>query len=72
MVPTLELRPLDPDIRIIPGHTAFVIGMPEVVHLVAEFCHIGKNQKAMGKAFGNEELFFYFLLSAPPHTTCHR
>lgn len=61
-----QLRPPDADFRIIPGHTAFVIGMPEVVHLVAEFCHIGKNQEAMGKAFGNEKLFFIFFCQLHP------
>lgn len=60
MIPTLELRPLDPDIRIIPRHAALIIRMPEVIHLIAEFCYIRQYQKTVGEAFRDEELLLIF------------
>ena len=34
--------------------------MPEVIDFVTELCLVGQNQKAMRKAFRNQELFFVF------------
>lgn len=36
-----EMGPLDADFRVIPGHSAFVIGMPEIVDFFP--CTIGIN-----------------------------
>ena len=55
-----ELGPLDADFRVVPGHAAFIIGMPEIIDLIAEFRHIAKYQEPMSKTFGNEELLLIF------------
>ena len=55
-----ELGPLDADFRVVPGHAAFIIGMPEIIDLIAEFRHVAEDQEPMGKAFGNEELLLIF------------
>ena len=56
-----EMRPLDTNFWVIPGHAAFVVGMPEIVDFVAKFSYIAEDQKTMGKAFRNEELLFVFI-----------
>ena len=56
-----EMRPLDTDFWVIPGHAAFVVGMPEIVDFVAKFSYIRKDQETMGKSFRNEELLFVFI-----------
>lgn len=55
-----ELGPLDANFRVVPGHTAFIIGMPEIIDFIAEFRHVTENQEPMSKTFGNEELLLIF------------
>ena len=55
-----NFRPFNTDLRIVPGHAAFVSGMVEVRAFVAELCYIAEYQEAVGKAFGNVKLFFVF------------
>ena len=53
-----DLRPLNPDFRVIPRKTALVSGMVEIRDLVNEFRRLTQDQEAVCKAFGNIKLFF--------------
>ena len=49
-------RPDDADGGIVPGKAAFIVGVVEVVTLVAELGDIGQDKEAMGETAGNQEL----------------
>ena len=60
IVSSQNLRPLDSDLGIVPGHSALIPGTIEICHLVTEFCFIAQNQKSVSKPFRDIELFFIF------------
>ena len=62
-----EMRPLDANFGVIPGHATFVVGMPEIIDFVAKFSYIVEDQETMGKSFRNQELLFVFMVSSTPY-----
>ena len=56
LVLTFDLRPLDADLRIVPGQTALIARMIEVRNLVAELCLVAQYEESMRKALGDVEL----------------
>lgn len=52
-----DLRPLDADCGVVPGHTTLVSGVVEIRDFVDELGLVAQDQKAVGKALGDIELF---------------
>lgn len=52
----VERWPLDPDGGIVPHEAALVVGMVDIVALVAELSGIREHQKAVGESTRDEEL----------------
>ena len=48
--------PFYPYLRVVPRNGSFGFGMVEVVALVLEDCRLAEDGKAVGEAFGHEEL----------------
>ena len=65
-----QVRPFDPDRRIIPGQSAFIVRMIKICTLVAEFGYIREHQEPMRKSFGDIKLLIVLFrqLDAEPFT----
>ena len=55
-----QWRPLNAYFRIIPHQPTLIVGMIDVVALIAELCRIGQDEKTVRKSSRNEKLLFVF------------
>ena len=55
-----QRRPCNPDLRVVPRQTAFIVRVPEIVDFVTKFRFVRQHQKPVREPFRNQKLLFVF------------